>query len=107
MIKKVTTINPEIYNKSSGIFTDQFENVLYLKNGKFHRTNGPAVYNHLSGWEEYFIFGFRHRIDGPAISNSVLLHQNDSWYYYDIKAESKEQFYDIEWRKRIEIERFL
>ena len=47
-----------------------------------------------------------HRDDGPARKWSI--HKKDEdWMWYGTKAISEEQFYDLEWRKKIEIEIFL
>lgn len=37
-------------------------------NGRYHRTNGPAVKN--DGGEEWYLDGQLHREDGPALTHS-------------------------------------
>jgi hypothetical protein len=38
----------------------------WLKNGNFHRENGPAV-ERADGTKQWYLHGDRHREDGPAI----------------------------------------
>ena len=79
-MKEIEFIQHEIDKKSTGVFKDTFEHICYLVNGEFHREDGPAlIYD-----------------DGEEI-----------YIYYKNEAESREQFYDPEWRKRVEINRFL
>ena len=44
-----------------------------------------------------------HKEDGPAIIEDSL----PTYYYYGRSAKDEKQFYDSNWRKQIEIEKFL
>ena len=79
-MKEIEYITEGIDKKSTGCFKDKWGNIFYLLNGKRHRDDGPAI-EYEDGYE--------------------------SWYFYGIRADSKEQFYDLEWRKKIEIKLFL
>lgn len=48
----------------------------YLKNGKRHRLDGPAVIGD-DGSEFWFNDGIQHRDDGPAVTN---FDGNEYWY---------------------------
>ena len=47
-----------------------------IKNGKFHRTDGPA-YESPCGLKVWYINGLCHREDGPA-----RIHDTDVYFYY-------------------------
>ena len=79
-MKEIEFISDEMEKGSTGIFKVKYGDICYLVNGEFHREDGPAlIYD-----------------DGEEI-----------YIYYKKEAESREQFYDPEWRKRVEINRFL
>ncbi len=45
-------------------------NLIYSKDGLFHREDGPAVI-HANGTKEWYINGNRHREDGPAVIHAI------------------------------------
>jgi hypothetical protein len=47
-------------------------------NGKFHRTDGPALI-HANGNKSWALHGNRHRTDGPAVDNSD---GHKEWYIH-------------------------
>lgn len=54
---------------------DKYGNTLYKLNGKYHRTDGPAIIT--KKYEEYwYINGKYHRTDGPA----VVMGDSCTWY---------------------------
>ena len=83
------------------------------KEGKLHRTDGPAV-EHRNGTKEWYKMGKLHRIDGPAIeypNGDKFWYQNGkrhridgpavecsdgdrSWFYNNGKFHAKEAFFD-------------
>jgi len=65
----------------------------WVKNGKFHRVDGPAIEDN-NGDKFWFKENNRHRIDGPAIEWAG---GGKKWYYEDkeIKCESTEEFIRI------------
>lgn len=89
------------------------KNIIWYKNDKYHREDGPAViYCNFAG-EEWYYEGILHRVDGPAISLGSQkrwylngkLHRKDGpaieyngeamgWYYNgeEINVSSKEEF---------------
>ena len=79
-IIEINLIINEIEKKSSGCFKDMFGGIYYLLNGKYHKSDGPAI-KYAGG--------------------------NKFWYYYGHKAKSKKQFYNPQWRKKIEIKELL
>jgi hypothetical protein len=52
----------------SGVVKDKNNNIVYYLNGKFHRTDGPAI--EWRGSKFWCLNGKRHREDGPAIVHS-------------------------------------
>ena len=50
-------------------------------NGKYHRTDGPAV-EYANGYKAWYLNGNRHRIDGPAIE---YVNGYKSWYINDVR----------------------
>jgi hypothetical protein len=61
----------------TGIGVDKYGTIVYCRNGKEHRDNGPAAI-YASGAEEYYKNGKLHRIDGPAVVDHRLL-VNEYW----------------------------
>jgi hypothetical protein len=59
------------------------------KNGKLHRTDGPA-FEHTSGTKSWWINGVRHREDGPA----TIYSNGYERYYLNDKKYSKEEYDD-------------
>jgi hypothetical protein len=60
---------------------------VWMWNGKFHRTDGPAV-EHANGYRVWYLHGFRHRTDGPAVELASgytswwlngMVHSFDNW----------------------------
>lgn len=67
-------------NKKEQIEIKKYGNCIsYTKNGKYHREDGPAWENILTGRKDWFINDKRHRIGGPAISEPgyEAYYQND------------------------------
>lgn len=48
------------------VFDDENSQIVYKRNDKRHRADGPAV-EHANGDEEWYVDDKPHRIDGPAI----------------------------------------
>ncbi len=59
-----------------GLIIDENGTKLWYLNGKFHRTDGPAI-EHSNGTKYWFINGGLHRTDGPACEHS---NGNKHWY---------------------------
>jgi hypothetical protein len=53
----------------NGMYTSTAGIIRYYKNDKLHRSDGPALIQP-TGEEAWFLFGLRHREDGPAIYSS-------------------------------------
>lgn len=65
-------------NLPDGIHTfNKGDIVTYIKNGKFHREDGPAI-EHGDGSQFWYENGLVHRDDGPAIEIS----HRKMWYRY-------------------------
>lgn len=71
----------------------QLLDVVYLYDGWFHRTDGPAITIYNENGEaflkEYWKLGRIHREDGPAIIRNGV-----EYFYVDGKRISKKLFYD-------------
>tara|TARA_R110000851_G_scaffold207018_1_gene359025 strand:+ start:200 stop:490 length:291 start_codon:yes stop_codon:yes gene_type:complete len=52
-------IRPKMEEMSNG-------DKVWMLNGVFHRTDGPAV-EHANGYRVWYLHGERHRTDGPAV----------------------------------------
>ena len=104
-MKEIEDIIEEIIKKSTGCFRDKEGTIHYLLLGEYHREKGPA-YQAKDGYKEWWYIGNPHRSDGPTIEFSED-HTLPYYYYYGYDADSKEQFYDPEWRRKIEIKVFL
>jgi len=77
---------------SDGKLTGRFEvtvnkmkGVIYVENGEFHRTDGPAI-DWLTGLSAWHRHGKLHRTDGPAVQ---YLEKTEYWIdgegYYDME----------------------
>lgn len=53
---------------------------VWILNGHYHRTDGPAVI-HMDGTMEWIVYGNLHRTDGPAVE---WADGEKSWYWNDI-----------------------
>lgn len=42
------------------------DDIVWMKNGKVHREDGPAI-EHQSGYSAWYFEGMKHRLDAPAI----------------------------------------
>jgi hypothetical protein len=73
--------NPEIDPKG---------NKFWLANGKFHRTNGPAI-EYENGTKIWYANGSRHRIDGPA----VIFSSGSIWWYLDNQKYTFDQWLEL------------
>ena len=102
-MKDIEDIYDEMDKGSTGCFKNKYRNIYYLLNGKWHRSDGPAI-EWSDGTKSWYFHGKRHRLEGPAVE---WQDENKRWFYYGYKAESKEEFYDHEWRRKIEIKEFL
>jgi len=60
------TSRRQIPKNFTGIVEYEDGNKVFLKEGKYHRTDGPAI-EWLNGTKLWYIEDKRHRIDGPAI----------------------------------------
>lgn len=74
IISKILKLNPNERNKILAYWHDQttFEIIghpliwkIFKVNGKLHRVYGPAF--ECDGFREWWICGFKHRLDGPAV----------------------------------------
>lgn len=96
------TDNIILQDGACGGFTGHRAVMIWLKNGKIHRDNGPAMYKidggfvwyqngkihrndgpaiiHIDGRMEWVQYGLRHRDNGPAIETYDML----EWYQYGI-----------------------
>ena len=66
----------------------------WLKDGNFHRENGPAV-ERADGTKQWYLHGDRHREDGPAIEWA----NGDKWWYLHGEKVDPEQIVDL-WLSR-------
>ena len=48
-----------------------------------------------------------HKDNGPAVIELEDKLDNKFWFYYGVNAQNREQFYNLAWRKKIEIKIFL
>jgi hypothetical protein len=79
--------------KKNGKEIDEHGTVRYYKDGRLHRTDGPAA-EYTSGTKVWFINGERHRTDGPAME---WYNGWKSWYLNGIEYY-EEETYKIELR---------
>ena len=103
LMKQIKYIKDEMEKGSTGCFIDIHENIFYLLNGKLHKNDGPCSI--LSSGSKFWCFqGMDHRSDGPSIE---YRDGSKEWWYYGINAKNEKEFYNMGWRKKIEIKRFL
>ena len=67
---------------------DEWGDKSWIDNGKFHRTDGPAV-ERISGSKFWFVNGQRHRIDGPAVEYASGYY---AWYINDVRYDDINDF---------------
>ncbi len=70
-----------------------YNSIKYLKNAMPHRENGPA-FEQYDGFKSWWIYGFRHRDDGPAIIGN----SRKEWWLHGI------EFTQEEWFERLTLE---
>ena len=63
----------------------------WLKDGDFHRENGPAIEN-ADGTKQWYLHGKRHREDGPAIE---WANGSKEWWLHD--KRHREDGPAVEW----------
>lgn len=71
------------------IRTEDDGDVWYKKNGRFHRTDGPAII-YSDGTECWYQNSKLHRIDGPAITYRGMPQHGEYWVHG--KNFSKKEF---------------
>jgi hypothetical protein len=57
---------------------DEHGHKFWYLNGKFHRTNGPAI-EYANGHKRWYLNGIRHRTDGPACEYAD---GRTRWYFH-------------------------
>jgi len=62
--------------KFTGCLIDKNNDIAWFKNGKIHRTDGPA-FELINGSKEWWLNGKHHRTDGPAIERAD---GSNSWW---------------------------
>jgi hypothetical protein len=69
---------------------DVYGTIIYYKNNKFHREDGPAV-EFSNGSRYWYINGIRHRDDGPAIelSDGYKEYWLNGEYYKNINSDEQ------------------
>ena len=104
-MKKVKNIYIEIDKnlKLTGIFQDDNNAIHYIRNGKFHREDGPAS-EFPNGTKWWFWNNLRHNSTGPAI---VWYDGSTALFYYGERAYDYKMFWDPNWRKIVEAKVFL
>jgi hypothetical protein len=76
----------EKYPKFTGCLIDKDDDKAWYKNGKCHRTGGPAI-EFANGNKWWYLNGENHRTDGPAIENA---NGNKWWYLNGIQYTEQE-----------------
>lgn len=69
---------------------NQFGTIIWYKDGKYHREDGPAI-KYADGTKVWYLNGECHREDGPAIEQADGYNQ---WWYRGkiVKCSSQKQF---------------
>ena len=65
-LKKLGKVNLDEATEQPVMTVDKVGNKIWRLNGKYHRTDGPAI-EYTNGNKSWYINGERHRTDGPAI----------------------------------------
>jgi len=62
-----------------------------VRNGEFHRDDGPAIEYSNGGARHWYVHGKKHRLDGPAME---FPSGRGEWYYQGkrIDCSSQEEF---------------
>ncbi len=76
------------HNLPDGSYINKHGNVCYIKNGEWHREDGPAI-EWSSGNKSWWVNGKRHREDGPAVEYSD---GERSWYINNERCGNKEDY---------------
>jgi len=71
----------------------------WYKNGKRHRENGPAIRSSNNDYKAWYIDGKCHKEDGPAREWTLSI--DSEWWYHNVQAKDKEEFYNKQWRKEV------
>ena len=77
MTENIQDIGSLITSVYTGKAVDKYGTIYFLKDGKYHNENGPAI-THTDGKVEYYVNGIRHRKDGPAVIYSSL--KEEYWH---------------------------
>ncbi len=57
------------------------DDLVWIKNGKAHRENGPAIQHH-SGYTAWYFEGEKHRLNGPAI---IWPDGSQEWFVHGLR----------------------
>ncbi len=71
-----------------GSYIDKYGDVCYIKNGLYHREDGPAK-EFADGYIAWYINGNLHREDGPAIERAD---GRKEWFINGEEYETKEEY---------------
>ena len=88
--KESLTTTKQLNEKTFTGCIDYSTSIIFYKNGKLHRKNGPAVEGS-RGDKEWWINGKRHRTDGPAVEFA-----DGTRYWYLNGREYNEEEYWVE-----------
>ena len=84
----------------SGVVKDQYGDIAYYLNGKFHRENGPAT-ECATGGKRWCLNGKYHREDGPAIQYASGLRH---WYLNGVYYGFNNDFTNESWTKFVKLQ---
>lgn len=59
----------------------RFEDIVWIKNGKAHREDGPAI-EHKLGYTAWYFEGQKHRLGGPAI---IWESGDEEWFVHGLR----------------------
>ena len=82
----------------TGVVKNKNGDIVYYLNGKFHREDGPAVYN--DAYKGWWLYGRLHREDGPAAEYTG----GKSWYLNDQCYGNDDDFTNESWIRFVKLE---
>jgi hypothetical protein len=77
-------------NKQPELIIDQYGNICWKLNGKYHREDGPA-FETTGGIKKWCLNGLLHRVDGPAI----IFPDGFVEWWFDGCPYSKEKWFNL------------
>ncbi len=83
---------------NDGLTIDEYGNKCWYLNGKYHRTDGPAI-EYRNGTKCWYLNDKRHRTDGPAIE----YYNGYKFWYLNGNELSQKEYHKTNRNRKLEL----